>query len=36
MSAYRTLLTEVSRGVATITSNRPRQRNAVGDGMRPV
>jgi enoyl-CoA hydratase/carnithine racemase len=34
VSAYRTLLTEVVRGVATITLNRPRQRNAVGDGMR--
>lgn len=31
---YRTLQTAVSDGVATITLNRPRQRNAVGDGMR--
>ncbi len=31
---YRTLLLGVDRGVATITLNRPRQRNAVGDGMR--
>jgi enoyl-CoA hydratase/carnithine racemase len=31
---YRTLLLTVDRGVATITLNRPRQRNAVGDGMR--
>jgi enoyl-CoA hydratase/carnithine racemase len=28
------LLVDVDRGVATITLNRPRQRNAVGDGMR--
>jgi enoyl-CoA hydratase/carnithine racemase len=34
MPAYRTLLFDVDRGVATITLNRPRQRNAVGDGMR--
>jgi enoyl-CoA hydratase/carnithine racemase len=34
MSLYRTLLFAVDRGVATITLNRPRQRNAVGDGMR--
>jgi enoyl-CoA hydratase/carnithine racemase len=34
MSAYRTLLFAVDRGVATITLNRPRQRNAIGDGMR--
>jgi enoyl-CoA hydratase/carnithine racemase len=34
MPAYRTLLFAVDRGVATITLNRPRQRNAVGDGMR--
>jgi enoyl-CoA hydratase/carnithine racemase len=34
MPAYRTLLFTVDRGVATITLNRPRQRNAVGDGMR--
>jgi enoyl-CoA hydratase/carnithine racemase len=25
---------EVDRGVATVTLNRPRQRNAVGGGMR--
>jgi enoyl-CoA hydratase/carnithine racemase len=31
---YRTLLIAVDRGVATITLNRPEQRNAVGDGMR--
>ncbi|MDT7790669.1 MAG: hypothetical protein QOD59_105 [Mycobacterium sp.] len=31
---YRTLLYAIDRGVATITLNRPRQRNAVGDGMR--
>ncbi|RAV18261.1 crotonase [Mycolicibacterium sp. GF69] len=31
---YRTLLTRVTDRVATITLNRPRQRNAVGDGMR--
>lgn len=31
---YRTLLTDVDGGVATVTLNRPRQRNAVGDGMR--
>jgi hypothetical protein len=30
------MLTEVVHGVATITSNRPWQRNAVGDGMRSV
>lgn len=34
MPAYRTLLFEVDRGVATITFNRPQQRNAIGDGMR--
>lgn len=34
LPAYRTLLTAVDDGVATITLNRPRQRNAVGDGMR--
>ena len=34
LPSYRTLLTEVDRGVATITLNRPGQRNAVGDGMR--
>lgn len=34
MRTYRTLLTAVDGGVATITLNRPRQRNAVGDGMR--
>ncbi|MGO4444512.1 enoyl-CoA hydratase/isomerase family protein [Mycobacterium sp. 2YAF39] len=31
---YRTLLLAIDRGVATITLNRPEQRNAVGDGMR--
>jgi enoyl-CoA hydratase/carnithine racemase len=34
LPVYRTLQTAVARGVATITLNRPRQRNAVGDGMR--
>lgn len=34
LPSYRTLLVDVDRGVATITLNRPRQRNAVGDGMR--
>ena len=34
MPPYRTLLFEVDRGVATVTLNRPRQRNAIGDGMR--
>ncbi|KUI36046.1 crotonase [Mycobacterium sp. IS-1590] len=34
MPGYRTLLTDIDDGVATITLNRPRQRNAVGDGMR--
>ena len=34
LPAYRTLLTSVDRGVATITLNRPQQRNAIGDGMR--
>ena len=32
--AHRTILLEIDAGVATITLNRPRQRNAVGDGMR--
>lgn len=31
---YRTILLRCDNGVATITLNRPRQRNAVGDGMR--
>lgn len=31
---FRTLLLAVDGGVATITLNRPKQRNAVGDGMR--
>jgi enoyl-CoA hydratase/carnithine racemase len=31
---YRTLLLAIDSGVATITLNRPEQRNAVGDGMR--
>src|SRR6476661_7904183 len=30
---YRTILFEVADGVATITLNRPAQRNAFGDGM---
>ena len=34
LPGYRTLLTEVGDGVATVTLNRPQQRNAVGDGMR--
>jgi enoyl-CoA hydratase/carnithine racemase len=34
MPVYRTLLFEVDGGVATITLNRPQQRNAIGDGMR--
>jgi enoyl-CoA hydratase/carnithine racemase len=34
MPAYRTLLFAVDRGVATITLNRPQQRNAIGDGTR--
>ncbi len=34
LPVYRTLQTAFSDGVATITLNRPRQRNAVGDGMR--
>lgn len=34
LPSYRTLLTAVDRGVAIITLNRPRQRNAIGDGMR--
>ncbi len=34
LPSYRTLLVDVDRGVATITLNRPGQRNAVGDGMR--
>jgi enoyl-CoA hydratase/carnithine racemase len=34
MPAYRTLLFAVDRGVATITLNRPQQRNAIRDGMR--
>jgi enoyl-CoA hydratase/carnithine racemase len=33
-SDYRTLLLAIGGGVATVTLNRPRQRNAVGDGMR--
>jgi enoyl-CoA hydratase/carnithine racemase len=32
--SYRTLLLAIDGGVATITLNRPAQRNAVGDGMR--
>ncbi|MDX1882438.1 enoyl-CoA hydratase/isomerase family protein [Mycolicibacterium sp. 120270] len=34
LPSYRTLNIDVDTGVATITLNRPRQRNAVGDGMR--
>ena len=34
LPAYRTLLTSVDRGEATITLNRPQQRNAIADGMR--
>jgi enoyl-CoA hydratase/carnithine racemase len=34
LPTYRTLLATVDRGVAAITLSRPRQRNAVGDGMR--
>ena len=34
LPGYRTLLVAVDDGVATITLNRPRQRNAFGDGMR--
>ena len=34
LPVYRTLQTAVSGAVATITLNRPEQRNAVGDGMR--
>jgi enoyl-CoA hydratase/carnithine racemase len=34
LPSYRTILMEVDRGVATVTLNRPRQRNAVGGGMR--
>lgn len=34
MAAYRTLLFDVDRGVATVTLNRPEQRNAVGERMR--
>ena len=33
LPSYRTLLLDVDGGVATVTLNRPRQRNAVGDGM---
>ena len=32
--AHRTVLLTIDGGVATITLNRPRRRNAVGDGMR--
>jgi hypothetical protein len=34
LPSYRTILMEFDRGVATITLNRPRQRNAAGEGMR--
>jgi enoyl-CoA hydratase/carnithine racemase len=33
LPVYRTLQTRVQDGVAIITLNRPRQRNAIGDGM---
>jgi enoyl-CoA hydratase/carnithine racemase len=34
LPTYRTISVESDDGVATVTLNRPRQRNAVGDGMR--
>ena len=34
LRSYRTVLVAVDDGVATITLNRPRRRNAFGDGMR--
>ncbi len=34
LPSYRSLQTETADGVVTITLNRPRLRNAVGDGMR--
>jgi enoyl-CoA hydratase/carnithine racemase len=34
LPSYRTLLVDVDDGVATITLNRPRRRNAFGDSMR--
>jgi enoyl-CoA hydratase/carnithine racemase len=34
MPSYRTVVVTADRGVATITLNRPRQHNAIGDGMR--
>ena len=34
LPSYRTVLVAVDDGVATITLNRPRRRNAFGDGMR--
>ena len=34
LPVYRTLQTRVASGVATLTLNRPAQRNAIGDGMR--
>jgi 1,4-dihydroxy-2-naphthoyl-CoA synthase len=34
MPAHRTLLVALDRGVATITLNRPQQRNAIGDRRR--
>ena len=34
LPSCRTLRVDVDRGVATVTLNRPAQRNAVGDGMR--
>ena len=33
LRSYRTVLVAVDDGVATITLNRPRRRNAFGDGM---
>ena len=34
LRSYRTVLVAVDDGVATITLNRPRRRNAFGGGMR--
>jgi enoyl-CoA hydratase/carnithine racemase len=34
LPVYRTLQTSIAAGVATITLDRPGQRNAIGDGMR--
>src|SRR6476620_1065297 len=33
LPVYRTLQTRIASGVATLTLNRPAQRNAIGDGM---